>query len=585
MKKIKKLFAMLLALTMVLGMGVTSLAAEPDQILGNEDDRGTIKISGITKETNNAKFKVTAYQIIKPKYVDGAFKGEYTAADGLQGESLFSADALKGVDATEEIDGKEVDIKKVTISADQMNAALAKVNAKELGDGIEMTEKDGLYQADVPVGSYLVLVTGSENTIYNNMVVSVYYGRNSVTGDTLTLGENTTAKKSSDPKTGKEITSVTRPGASTPTGKTTSANIGDTIAYSVNINPVPNYSGIHPKLELKDTLSKGLTMVETHDDNGLTSGVTVKIVNASDDSDVAGGNLTFGTDYKATLSEGTNGTHVLSVNFVVNGQYTLKKFFDNKETTPALKAIVTYSAVLNNDAVVNESGNTNEVVLEYTTDSKVDGDNGKTTDEKKTHTYTFDIGGKLTGTDKIFTKKGEGDDKDALGGAEFTVYTDAACTTVYTNSNIVDTTKGTTFNGTVTSGSDGNLYIRGLAEGTYYMKETKAPAGYSINGHVYEIKIVPTYDSATQKILESWKVIVDDTDVTNRKESAFTVNHDASGNVSSSGTPNTTVIQNTKLVTLPSTGGIGTTIFTVGGCAIMIIAAALYFATRRKAVK
>ena len=42
---------------------------------------------------------------------------------------------------------------------------------------------------------------------------------------------------------------------------------------------------------------------------------------------------------------------------------------------------------------------------------------------------------------------------------------------------------------------------------------------------------------------------------------------------------------NTKLSSLPSTGGIGTTIFTIGGCAIMIIAAALFFASRRKAAK
>ena len=44
-------------------------------------------------------------------------------------------------------------------------------------------------------------------------------------------------------------------------------------------------------------------------------------------------------------------------------------------------------------------------------------------------------------------------------------------------------------------------------------------------------------------------------------------------------------IENTKLSALPSTGGIGTTIFTIGGCALMIIAAGLYFATRRKNVK
>ena len=38
----------------------------------------------------------------------------------------------------------------------------------------------------------------------------------------------------------------------------------------------------------------------------------------------------------------------------------------------------------------------------------------------------------------------------------------------------------------------------------------------------------------------------------------------------------------TKLSSLPSTGGIGTTIFTIGGCVIMIVAAGLYFSTRKK---
>ena len=44
-------------------------------------------------------------------------------------------------------------------------------------------------------------------------------------------------------------------------------------------------------------------------------------------------------------------------------------------------------------------------------------------------------------------------------------------------------------------------------------------------------------------------------------------------------------MRDTKLSALPSTGGIGTTIFTIGGCVVMIAAAGLFFATRKKSAK
>ena len=99
--------------------------------------------------------------------------------------------------------------------------------------------------------------------------------------------------------------------------------------------------------------------------------------------------------------------------------------------------------------------------------------------------------------------------------------------------------------------ADGTVKVQGLNVGTYYFKEKTAPKGYSVNQDQSE---------ATLAVKEGEKVAAD----------VLTAE---------------TSMTDTKLNALPSTGGIGTTIFTIGGCAIMIVAAGLFFATRRKTQK
>lgn len=89
----------------------------------------------------------------------------------------------------------------------------------------------------------------------------------------------------------------------------------------------------------------------------------------------------------------------------------------------------------------------------------------------------------------------------------------------------------------------GTVKVTGLAEGTYFFEETKAPDGYSIN------------------------------------EDGVTVTVEAKDDANVSATGH---LIDTKLASLPGTGGIGTTIFTIGGCIIMIAAAAFYFLSRKK---
>ena len=105
----------------------------------------------------------------------------------------------------------------------------------------------------------------------------------------------------------------------------------------------------------------------------------------------------------------------------------------------------------------------------------------------------------------------------------------------------------------VMTDSEGKVVVRGLDDTyTYKFKEVKAPEGYSVN----------TDDSTA-----TWDVSTDEKPQTPDKRTG------------------TASMTDTKLSALPSTGGIGTTIFTIGGCAIMIVAAGLFLATRRKTQK
>ena len=193
----------------------------------------------------------------------------------------------------------------------------------------------------------------------------------------------------------------------------------------------------------------------------------------------------------------------------------------------AAKAVrVTVTAVITSD----DGQYSNEATSNYdSTPYKVEGHSGtltiyKTTDEKNKNERK-----PLTGA-KFSVKK---DDKFLefveLKEGEYTLYTED--TVLDGKVEVTD----------VTVGADGKVVLKGLGEGVYEITETLAPEGYSINTNIPKATIT--------------------------KDSAENVQID---------------VPDSKLSALPGTGGIGTTIFTIGGCLIMIIAAALFFASRKK---
>lgn len=623
MKKLKKILSVVLTLAMVLGMSVTTWAAEGDSTeskvaKGTKEDKSTITISGFDLEKKgegeNATYElptglqISAYRIVKAVYANNE------SALGKDDGSFSNYQVVYGTNEVGE--GNVINLEPtngaISITESQLTAVwnyITTYNGRE--ENTEKIKADGTITVgdnnttkdesnktfsvsigDLPVGSYLIAVTGSESQVYNPIVASIYYEVNKdQTGNIFEGGSynlKSTAnwvKVTNTPGVEKSIVKATTDTDGTATStkdKHSSANIGDTINYEVVINPIPSYGGDYPVLNVKDTLSKGLQYKENSLVVAIADGVNTVTLNKDKDYTL-----------KVTNPAGNKKTTELEVDFVLaNTGYTLNSYVGKK-------VVITYSAILTDSADINQNANENNVILNYTRDSRTDNEGNNPSVDNKTFTYTFDIDGSVTGsvTTGIITKYGEEINKETgknrpLIGAEFTLYTDEDCTIPYTNKSVVGKDKDKndiTFNGTVTSIEGGQLPIKGLATGTYYLKETKAPEGYSLNTHVFKIEISAKYygdtdveggqipDGMKKGQLASWSIKIDNEDI-----ATFTVNN---GNVDNFDEKAGVGIQNTKISSLPSTGGIGTTIFTIGGCAIMILAAGLYFASRRKSAK
>lgn len=526
MKKLKKIFAVLLTLAMVLGMNMTSFAADHKP---QSTDAAEITVNGVKSGAT-----VKAYKIAQGKWNDQGFIG-------------YEAVEVGGV--------KIADVSKPTRKEITDIANAVRHNTGITGVVLEESAS-GVYTKNLEVGEYLIVVTENgayDTTIYNPMVASVYYsteksgdlndqigGIVSAEDNFVVDGQNAYAK-SENPTIDKKIV---EPGSGNKKGDDTA--IGDDINFEIT-TAFPAYSEAYTKAEFNiiDTLSAGLTLTED----------SVTVVSVGNNVPVKG------TDYTVT----------------VDGQ-TMTIFFTSDCILANKGADVTvrYTAQLNENAGINFDKNTNTVYAEYTNNPTTEG-KGRT-EEKKTYHYTFGIDAAINGRDSEVTKEvykinenGEVKvieaDKDRvvvtgpLAGAKFELRTK--------NGDVVRT---------VTSAQDGSLKMTGLDAGEYVLVETKAPQSYSLDATEHTFVITAGYN--TDGTLDWYKVTVDGHDstysATYNNEKEPTIKYDEVASIG---------IKNTKLASLPSTGGIGTTIFTIGGCAIMIIAAALFFASRRKSAK
>lgn len=263
--------------------------------------------------------------------------------------------------------------------------------------------------------------------------------------------------------------------------------------------------------------------------------------------------------------------------------FTIKFKPAQMEAYKGQQLVITYNATLKGTAENTTVGNKNAAKLEYskniTTDTDSDNPNkdkeeGKNTIENSTVVYTFAVKIEKTGEDGAETKK--------LANVEFDLYQEVPAVTEGAISGAdapagLDKTKSWKKIKTLKTGTDGTVTHKGLSNGTYYLVETKTNDGYNLLKKPIEVILNVQYTTTT-KTESAW---VEDGNGQKQEKSKIEKTTFTDSDSTTEGIKVQKVI-NKKGFTLPTTGGIGTFVFTFAGIAMMAAAVILLITGKKK---
>ena len=408
------------------------------------------------------------------------------------------------------------------------------------------------------VAPYLTTAAGSANTVTDGKYVisglaAGYYlvkdQDDSLTGDNdsyteyiiQVVGNVTATPKSDVPEVQKKVKDINDSTDTTKTDWQDSADydIGDSIPFQLKATLADNVSSYTTyKVVFHDTLSKGLT---------YNNEAKVYI----------GGTETNGFTVTATVN--ADGTTTLTVSCD-----------DVKALGAGNSSVITveYTAKLNENAVLGSAGNPNKVYLEYSNNPNKS-ESGENHETGKTPEDTV-----IVFTYQTIINKVDSENKPLTGAAfklEKLIKGKDGAADTWT------TVKEFTVDETTTS-----FTFSGLDDGQYKLTETKTPAGYNTIDPIYfviEATHDVTADAPTLKTLNAYLTDANGNKQTEMKDGE-SVNIDL-GTVDLTAGSITTTVVNKSGSELPSTGGIGTTIFYVLG-GVLVLAAVVLLVTKKR---
>lgn len=570
MKKMKKLFALVLALAMTLSLALTASAADTYTLTINDPN------DGLTHTYE-------AYQI---------FSGDLVHQDGKDilsnigwGESVTDGDAL--------------------LEAFNTEYSLTLANAAAVAEWISnsvTSDSDGIDDIARLFGEYLGTPTGTsvkgESAYTISGLNAGYYlvkdKDGSLDADAhvaytkfilRVIKDQTVTPKSDVPSVEKKIND-TLGGTYT---EHEDFDITD-IAYYKWEGTLPSNLADYDEYFYKfiDNLPTGIVFeaiqqvyIEGHDGNVVHTFYDITDADSANDTLPAGITLTVNGKQVTRQADGSFVYTGTAISDAKSGQISLE--FDDLFTSYANilnthKIVVKYTALVTRE--VTYTVMVNDVVVEYSNnpnDPSGDG-HGKTIPDEA-YAFTFQIN-----VDKYDTDNPE----KKLEGAEFKLYYTRiendtpvnyyalvvteemiAANEVINGIQLTDAELGQVYGWTtdetqasvLDTDANGYLGVFGLDADTYFLKETKAPAGYNLMEKPVQIDIIPTYSADGSSVTVEYKV-----------------------DSVSQGTSNLVGVRNSAGSTLPVTGGIGTTIFYVAG-GILVAAAVILLVTKKRMAK
>lgn len=484
----KKVFAVLMALTLVLSMGIIAFADDTEKITWTGDitleSADNVSVDG---KTFNAYSILNAEAVDKDDLDAGVIYSIPEAMQSFYDTLCGGTDGKATVDEVTAYINSGVDLQdfaKDALAAAKRNGNITPVTATGSADKAVFS--------NIPFGYYVIEDTSAATTVPVSALMLIASSKTvTIKADKPSIDKAINGDKDADKVTVGMVDYNT-------------ATVGEKVPY-VLTSKVPDMTGYETyTYTVTDTFSKGLT----YDDN-----VNVTIEGVAD------------PEYTATFEN-----NVLTITF--------NDFIDLADKAGAAITI-TYSATVNENAVIGVAGNPNTVNLTYSNNPHED--TTSTTPDDVVYTYLVDL---------IINKT---DDKNTpLKGAEFAVKLgDATIATGTSDENGL--VKFTWTNGTALKNGE-----------TYTITETKAPEGYN-EAEDITFTVTCTYPEATAENADcTWTA--DNTVTFSEENNRF----------------ETTVINRTGSL-LPETGGIGTTIFYVVGGLLMVAALVVLVSKKRMA--